>query len=74
MKLTEVTDRLADRLMDALPRRSPSVIAIHFVVTGLLFGAIARMIGWKLFLVVLAAGCFAAWAALVRRIGGWWSA
>jgi hypothetical protein len=70
----KLTDRLADRLMDALPRRSLGVIALHFVATGLLFGAIARLIGWELFLVVLAAGCFAAWVALVRRVGGWWSA
>jgi len=70
----KLTDRLADRLMDALPRRPSGVIALHFVVTGVVFCAIGRLIGWKLFQAVLAAGCFAAWKALHRRIRGWWSA
>jgi hypothetical protein len=70
----KLTDRLADRMMELLPKQRLWVIALHVFSGGLVFGALARLLGWPLLLAAIAAGCASAWVALAGQIRGWWNA
>jgi len=65
-------DRIADRMMDSLPKRRLAVIFMHCVAGGIIFGALARWMGWPLLAALFCAACASAWVTLAAQIRGWW--